>query len=107
MSLFLFFVLSTGLFVLDVLTVGHERRKKKAQPLPPRTGVQDDFQFEPLVEAKGHCPVCSDEFTNKLTVLCGTCETPHHHECWNYNNRQCAMFACIGKVWKGQPSRSN
>lgn len=107
MGLFLFFVLSTGLFVLDVLTVRHEGKKKKPQPLPKRTGEQGDFQFEQLVEAKGHCPVCSHDFTSKRTVNCATCETPHHHECWNYNNRQCAMFGCMGKVWKAQPSRSN
>lgn len=107
MSFLLFMLMYTFLCTMDALTPSNENKKNKPQPLPPRTGVQEDFQFEPLVEAKGHCPVCSDEFTNKLTVLCGACETRHHHECWNYNNRHCAMFGCIGKVWKGQPSRSN
>lgn len=38
------------------------------------------------------CPICGDPIGHDL-VYCGSCKTPHHRECWEYNGR-CATFAC-------------
>ncbi|MEK6960728.1 MAG: hypothetical protein AABX47_06135 [Nanoarchaeota archaeon] len=43
------------------------------------------------------CPVCSKELSDKST-LCVACGTPHDQECWDYNGKQCATFACGSKV---------
>jgi hypothetical protein len=41
----------------------------------------------------GHCPVCRSKILEGGTN-CPSCETPHHKECWEYNNGKCAIFAC-------------
>ena len=39
-----------------------------------------------------HCPVCGDGLEGKLTP-CPRCETPHHEECYKYNDG-CGIYAC-------------
>lgn len=42
--------------------------------------------------ASGKCPVCSTPIGSTRS-LCNSCQTPHHPECWTYNEG-CAVFAC-------------
>ena len=39
-----------------------------------------------------HCPVCATVIKNEPR-LCERCETPHHHDCWEYAGG-CALFGC-------------
>lgn len=39
------------------------------------------------------CPVCGEGLEGRPVVLCTSCGTPHHGDCWNYG-RGCAVFAC-------------
>lgn len=41
----------------------------------------------------GNCPVCGKEMIEGCLVSCGTCETLHHRDCWEYN-KGCATFGC-------------
>jgi len=45
--------------------------------------------------ASGKCPVCSTPIGSTRS-LCNSCQTPHHRECWAYNEG-CAVFACSCK----------
>lgn len=38
------------------------------------------------------CPVCGDDAEGPVTA-CPRCETPHHSECWSFNEG-CALFGC-------------
>ena len=42
--------------------------------------------------SSAHCPVCGNGLEGKLTS-CPRCETPHHEECYKYNDG-CAIYAC-------------
>lgn len=50
-----------------------------------------------IEESAGACPVCGDELA-KSVVWCRTCGTPHHKDCWKFN-QGCAKFACGGKKY--------
>lgn len=38
------------------------------------------------------CQVCGESITTDL-VYCQSCQTPHHHDCWNYYGK-CSTFGC-------------
>ena len=42
---------------------------------------------------KGDCPVCATALEERKQVKCRGCQTPHHADCWAYNDG-CAVFAC-------------
>jgi hypothetical protein len=41
------------------------------------------------------CRVCGEEFAGKV-VVCRTCRTPHHRDCWQYFGG-CATYGCGGR----------
>ncbi len=41
------------------------------------------------------CPVCGDPLLDEVYV-CGSCEAPHHSECWVFAGR-CSTYACEGE----------
>lgn len=41
-----------------------------------------------------NCPVCRTVIDQGFYVACPRCVTPHHNECWRYNDNQCAIFGC-------------
>ena len=40
----------------------------------------------------GPCPVCGHELARPISS-CSSCHTPHHADCWSYNEG-CAIFGC-------------
>ncbi len=38
------------------------------------------------------CQICGEAIRSDL-VLCRSCQTPHHHDCWQYYG-QCSTFGC-------------
>lgn len=42
---------------------------------------------------KGDCPVCAGAVDERERVFCPRCETPHHRDCYGYN-QGCAIFGC-------------
>ncbi len=42
-----------------------------------------------------NCPVCGCPLDEGEIVTCPGCETPHHGDCWRYNEG-CAVYACPG-----------
>ena len=43
------------------------------------------------------CKVCGDPIADVPWVVCGTCLTPHHRDCWEFIGA-CSIFGCQGKV---------
>jgi hypothetical protein len=41
------------------------------------------------------CQVCGTDAAGR-TVLCGSCRTPHHEDCWRYVGR-CSTYGCGGR----------
>lgn len=50
----------------------------------------------------GPCPVCGQVLGRPITA-CGTCHTPHHADCWSYNEG-CAIYACGSKPSAPRPA---
>lgn len=50
------------------------------------------FALGPAEAGEARCPVCGDGVDGPRTD-CPRCETPHHSECWNFNEG-CALFGC-------------
>lgn len=46
----------------------------------------------PAEAGAARCPVCGDDASGPMTA-CDRCDTPHHSECWNFNEG-CAVFGC-------------
>ena len=43
------------------------------------------------------CKVCGDPIVAPPWVVCATCLTPHHRDCWEFIGA-CSIFGCQGKV---------
>lgn len=58
-----------------------------------------------------NCPFCKSQFRKEEKVIdCPKCGAPHHTDCWNQQNFNCAVFGCDGSIRKfsikdGPPSR--
>ena len=55
---------------------------------PPST---DDSAGPPI------CKVCGDPIVEAPWVVCATCLTPHHRDCWEFIGA-CSIFGCLSKV---------
>ncbi len=42
------------------------------------------------------CKVCGEPITEGMVMVCETCETPHHRDCWAYVG-SCSIYGCQGK----------
>jgi hypothetical protein len=49
---------------------------------------------------ESQCQVCGEPLTSQL-VYCRSCQTPHHHECWEYFGG-CSTYACGHKQFVTQ-----
>jgi hypothetical protein len=43
------------------------------------------------------CKVCGELITTTPKVVCATCRTPHHRDCWEFIG-SCSVFGCKGKT---------
>ena len=49
------------------------------------------------------CKVCGDLIADTPWVVCTTCQTPHHQDCWEFIGA-CSIFGCTGKF--SRPGRA-
>ena len=54
--------------------------------------VESDTQDAELILAAAICQVCGDEIKAQV-VLCRSCKTPHHQDCWQYYG-SCSTYGC-------------
>ena len=45
-------------------------------------------------EDLAHCPVCATALKTEDIVTCPKCQTKHHQDCWEFNNKSCAVYGC-------------
>ena len=50
------------------------------------------------------CQVCGDSLMRDV-VVCRSCKTPHHHDCWQYYG-QCSTFGCGQRSYR-RPRQKN
>ncbi len=43
------------------------------------------------------CKVCGEAIDGQPRVVCATCKTPHHRDCWEFIGG-CSIFGCKGKL---------
>jgi hypothetical protein len=43
------------------------------------------------------CKVCGEPISNGEVIVCASCSTPHHRDCWEYIGA-CSIYGCNGKV---------
>lgn len=49
------------------------------------------------------CQVCGEDIVGETPVRCSVCKTPHHLDCWQYND-QCGTYGCLSKNFEaGSP----
>ncbi len=58
-----------------------------------------------MINKKDTCPICQNEIDNPTKVVCPTCGTPHHRNCYSENGR-CANdeFHAEGFIYEREPS---
>src|SRR5262249_7459988 len=40
------------------------------------------------------CPYCKGSVNDERIVVCPSCETVHHEECWQSNDQFCSVYGC-------------
>ena len=60
--------------------------------LRPEARLEDDEDNGPPV-----CKVCGEIIQGGPVILCTSCRTPHHRECWEYVG-SCSIYGCGSKV---------
>ena len=43
------------------------------------------------------CKVCGEAIVEDAVIVCASCNTPHHRDCWEYVGG-CSIYGCSGKV---------
>jgi hypothetical protein len=62
-------------------------------------GVAIVEQPDPWQDDQGPatCKVCGEPIDESEIVVCASCNTPHHRDCWEYVGH-CSIYGCNGKV---------
>jgi hypothetical protein len=47
------------------------------------------------------CKVCGEPISNGAVIICASCSTPHHRDCWEYVGG-CSIYGCNGKFGVSQ-----
>lgn len=86
-----------SLLLHDALIEAVEKRLKQGVAIIE--GSPDDPPaLDPVV-----CKVCGDAITEGVVMVCETCKTPHHRDCWNYVGG-CSIYGCQGKKGRAAPA---
>ena len=81
-----------SLVIHDGLQFGVNRRMSEGISIVTELHLEDDEDTGPPV-----CKVCGETIQEGPIVLCTTCSTPHHRECWEYVG-SCSIYGCGSKV---------
>jgi hypothetical protein len=78
---------SESLVIHDGLQLGVGRRMTEGIAIVDRH-AEDDVQEGPPI-----CKVCGELIDGGAVVLCASCRTPHHRDCWEYVGA-CSIYGC-------------
>jgi hypothetical protein len=85
------FAVQQALDLHDGLLEGVARRKGQGVDIVEETDAWDEDRG-PTV-----CKVCGEPIAAGPVIHCAVCNTPHHHDCWEYVGA-CSIYGCNGKV---------
>ncbi len=88
---------SESLVIHDGLQSGVSRRMTEG------IAIVDSPNFADEVEGPPICKVCLEMIDGGPVVVCSSCRTPHHRECWEYAGG-CSIYGCGSKM--GESARS-
>ena len=76
--------------------------------VPDAPASEADFSVTSMLNQVigAECLVCGDEIKPENMVHCKKCNTPHHHDCWEFVG-QCSIYACGSKLIQRQKSPSH
>jgi hypothetical protein len=86
-------MVNDALILFDGLQQGVSRRMSEGISIVPSTEL--DVDNGPPV-----CKVCGETIDDGPVILCASCRTPHHRECWEYVGF-CSIYGCGSKA--GEP----
>jgi hypothetical protein len=90
---------SESLVIHDGLQLGVSRRMTEGIAIVDDPNLADEDVGSPT------CKVCGEMIDGGLVVVCSSCRTPHHRDCWEYVGA-CSIYGCGCRL--GEPlSRSN
>jgi hypothetical protein len=59
--------------------------------------IVDDAESWQEDQGAPTCKVCGEPIDESEIVVCASCNTPHHRDCWEYIGA-CSIYGCNGKV---------
>jgi hypothetical protein len=80
-----------ALVIHDGLQTGVRRRMSEGISIVDTPRDQDEDAGPPI------CKVCGEVIAGGPVVLCSSCRTPHHRECWEYVGA-CSIYGCGSKM---------
>ncbi len=60
--------------------------------------IVEEAESWPEDQGTPTCKVCGDPIDESEIIVCASCNTPHHRNCWEYNGNACSIYGCNGKV---------
>ena len=86
---------SETLVVHDGLRTGVSRRMNEGIAIVDDPNLAEELEGPPI------CKVCLESIEGGPIVVCSSCRTPHHRECWEYVG-SCSIYGCGCKM--GEPA---
>ena len=80
-----------ALRIHDGLLDGVSRRMSQGIDIVDQPDDWDEDAGPPI------CKVCGEPITAGAVIVCASCNTPHHRDCWEYVGA-CSIYGCNGKV---------
>jgi hypothetical protein len=80
-----------ALAIHDGLQLGVRRRMTEGISIVDTPGLVDEDSGPPV------CKVCGEPIDGGPVILCASCRTPHHRDCWEYVGA-CSIYGCGSKV---------
>jgi hypothetical protein len=93
----LIMAVSETLVIHDGLQTGVRERMNAGIDIVDEPGTTPD----PLDQGPPVCKVCLEAIDGGAIVVCSSCRTPHHRECWEYVGA-CSIYGCGCK--HGEPA---
>jgi hypothetical protein len=85
------FAVHHALVIHDGLLEGVHRQWNRGIDIVDRPADEDELVEVPT------CKVCGESIADGPVVVCATCKTPHHRDCWEYVGA-CSIYGCNGTV---------
>jgi hypothetical protein len=84
-------VVREALAIHDGLIDGVSRQMSQGIAIVDQSDLLEDDAGQPI------CKVCGEPIGSGSVIVCASCNTPHHRDCWEYVGA-CSIYGCNGKI---------